>query len=389
MTQHSARAQLKSSFEKSPLFLGLLGCSLLAAAGLGCERQSASGANPSDRPAAALRVDEKPLTAHAMVPLKLELREQAMGTTVVLVAYNNADVDEPAARRALEAAVAEIRRLEALMTTYDSESELSRANALAGSFAPISPETAEVIDKSLWAGRVSDGRFDITFHTLGDFWKFGSVAEPHPVPPSPAEAARRAALVDYRLVELDRVGGRVKVPAGRAIDLGGIAKGYAVDRAADVLRKSGLRDFLVQAGGDLYGAGQKPDGSPWVSGVQDPRGDKGQYFATLPLQDHAFSTAGDYARAFVHEGRRYHHILDPKTGYPATASRSVTVWAPTALLADAIDDAVFILGPEKGLELVESLDGVGALIVDKDNRVWTSRRLEGKVRVLRSPTDGI
>lgn len=311
-----------------------------------------------------------------------------MGTTIVLVAYDNPEVGEAEARKAMTEAVEEIRRLEALMTTF-RDSELTRANARAGEFSPISPETVEVIEKSLWAGRISEGTFDITFHTLGDLWKFGSVAEPNPRPPSREEAARRAALVDYRLVELDVAGRRVKVPEGRSIDLGGIAKGYAVDRAADVLRKRGLRDFLVQAGGDLYGSGRKPDGTPWVSGVQDPRGEKGEYFATLPLEDHAFSTAGDYARAFIHEGRRYHHIIDPRTGYPATECRSVTVWAPTALLADAIDDAVFILGPEKGLELVESLPGVGALIVDKNNRVWTSRRLEGKVRLLRSPTDGI
>lgn len=353
---------------------------------LGCERRSDSEAAADARPANALRVEEKSLTAHARVPVKLELREQAMGTTVVFVAFT--DLEESKARAALQAGLDEIRRLEGLMSTYRPDTELSRANANAGQFSPIGPETMEVIEKSLWAGEISEGRFDITFHTLGDLWKFGSVAEPNPEPPSRAEAARRASLLDYRLIELDRDGGRVKVPEGRAIGLGGIAKGYAVDRAAEVLRKHGLHNFLVQAGGDLYGSGQKPDGSPWVSGVQDPRGDKGEYFATLPLEDHAFSTAGDYARYFVHEGRRYHHIIDPKTGYPATACRSVTVWAPTALLADAIDDAVFILGPERGLALIESLDGVGALIVDANNRVWTSRRLEGKVRHLRPPTDG-
>jgi thiamine biosynthesis lipoprotein len=129
-----------------------------------------------------------------------------------------------------------------------------------------------------------------------------------------------------------------------------------------------LTDFLAQAGGDLYGAGHRPDGSPWVSGIRDPRGSEGTYFATLELTDHAFSTAGDYARAFFVGGKRYHHIIDPRTGYPATACRSVTVWAADALTADAVDDAVFILGPEKGLKLVESLPDVGAVVVDKDNK---------------------
>jgi thiamine biosynthesis lipoprotein len=124
-----------------------------------------------------------------------------------------------------------------------------------------------------------------------------------------------------------------------------------------------------------------------MAGVRDPRGAEGDYFAMMPVDDHAFSTAGDYERAYLVGGKRYHHIIDPHTGYPATASRSVTIWAPTALQADAIDDAVFILGPKKGLAVVESLDGVGAVIVDAQNHVWVSKRLEGKVRPVHPPAD--
>ena len=147
--------------------------------------------------------------------------------------------------------------------------------------------------------------------------------------------------------------------------------------------------FYAQAGGDLYAHGSKPDGSPWISGIRDPRGPENDYFATMAVSDHAFSTAGDYERSYVVSGKRYHHIIDPRTGYPATASRSVTIWAPTALIADEIDDAVFILGPERGLALVESLDGVGAVIVDAHNRVWTSQRLEGRVHPVHPPTDAL
>lgn len=354
-----------------------------------CDRP-APEASSSAAASAAAPPSSAATSAAAPAPIqKVEHHDQAMGTSVTLVALTNERVDEPATKRAMEAAIAEIRRLEDLMTTFRPESELSQANAHAGQFWPISADTVEVIDRGLWAGSISEGTFDITFHTLGDLWKFGSVADESPTPPTRAEAKKRAAMVDYRLVELDRDGKRLKVPKGRAIDLGGIAKGFAVDRAAAVLRKAGLENFLVQAGGDLYGAGKKQDGTPWVSGVQDPRGPKGTYFAILPLENHAFSTAGDYARSYVKDGRRYHHIIDPKTGYPADASRSVTIWAPTALVADAVDDAVFILGPEKGLKLVESLDGVGALIVDRDNKVWVSKRLEGHVRILREPSGGI
>jgi thiamine biosynthesis lipoprotein len=231
--------------------------------------------------------------------------------------------------------------------------------------------------------------FDITFHALGDLWKFGDAAESAPKLPDAKTVAARKKLVDYRKIALDKKAQAVTLPRGMRIDLGGIAKGYAVDRAATVLRDAGLTSFLAQAGGDLFGAGRKPDGTPWVSGIQDPRGAQGAFFASIQLTDRAFSTAGDYARSFVMNGKRYHHIIDPRTGYPATACRSVTVWAADAFTADAIDDAVFILGPEKGLALVESLPDVGAVIVDAKNQVFVSNRLTGKVRVLHPPTDGI
>jgi len=166
-------------------------------------------------------------------------------------------------------------------------------------------------------------------------------------------------------------------------------RGSAIVMAAD-LADSAVTGFLVQAGGDLYVRGKKPDGTRWRVGVRDPRGrDSTDYFAMLEVEDHAFSTAGDYERGFVKDGRRYHHIIDPRTGFPATASRSVTIWAGDAFTADAIDDAVFILGPEKGLKLVESLDDVGAVIVDEHNKVWVSRRLKDRLHMLRQPTDGI
>jgi thiamine biosynthesis lipoprotein len=205
--------------------------------------------------------------------------------------------------------------------------------------------------------------------------------------PNKTDVQNKRKLIDYRKIELD--GDKVRLAKGQKVGLGGIAKGYIVDKAVRVLKDGGLTSFLVQAGGDLYGSGKKPDGSLWVSGIQDPRGGSGKYFGVLELEDHAFSTAGDYARFYMADGKRYHHIIDPRTGYPATACRSVTVWAPDALTADTIDDAVFILGPEKGLPLVESLDGVGAVIVDASNKVWVSKRLEGKFKQIGPPSDGI
>jgi len=318
----------------------------------------------------------------------VEHGERAMGTSLLFVAYTSATHDEPALRAAFGAAVAEVARLESILSEWRSDSEVSRVNQSAGGWVTVGPELLGVLDRSLWAGRVSEGTFDGTFRVRSDVWKFGTAQDPVPKIPTRKEIEARRARVDYRRIELDREGSRVRIPPGFQIGLGGIAKGYIVDAAARVLRRHGLTAFLVQAGGDLYGAGRKPDGSPWVSGIQDPRGKSGAFFATLELEDHAFSTAGDYARAFHVDGKRYHHIIDPRTGYPATASRSVTVWAKDALTADAIDDAVFILGPEKGLALAESLDDVGVVIVDAKNRVHVSSRLKGKLHISRPPTDG-
>jgi thiamine biosynthesis lipoprotein len=343
------------------------------------EPSSASTASP---PAPAPAAPEAPFQTR-----KVELIQGAMGTEVHFVSYTTRELGEAAIRDAMNRALAEIRRIETVMTSWRDTSDVGRINVGAGSPVVVSNETITVIEKARWASELSGGVFDITFHALGDLWKFGDAAEANPKLPDPKLVREKKKLVDYRKVKIDEAASTVTIAKGMRIDLGGIAKGYAVDRAAAVMKDAGVKNFLAQAGGDLYGAGTKPDGAPWVSGIQDPRADQGQFFAIIELQDHAFSTAGDYARAFFVNGKRYHHIIDPRTGYPATACRSVTVWAGDAFTADAIDDAVFILGPEKGLPLVESQPDVGAVIVDKNNKVWISERLKGKVHILHPPTD--
>lgn len=320
---------------------------------------------------------------------KVDLQDKAMGTEIHFIALTNAKVDAGHVQAAMTRALDEIARLEKLLTDWTADSDVGRINAAPGEQVSVAPETFEVIQKARWAGDVSHGSFDITFQTMKGVWRFGDAQDAEPKPPGKADVERLRRLVDYRKLKVDEATRSVSVGKGQQLGLGGIAKGYIVDRAAAVLRQAGVSDFLVQAGGDLYGAGKKPDGSPWVSGIQDPRGPVGSFFATIELTDHAFSTAGDYARAYVYDGKRYHHIIDPRSGYPATASRSVTIWAKDAFTADAIDDAVFILGPAEGLKLVESIDDAGAVIVDAHNKVWVSPRLETRVHLTKPPTDGI
>lgn len=347
----------------------------------------ASHAAPTPSPSVVVA----PAPAPSPVPTKVEMKDEAMGTSLHFIAYSSARADEAATRAAITQAIAEVRRLEALLSEWKQDSEIGQVNAKSGEWVAIGPESRAVIERGLWAGKLSAGSFDITFQALSKVWKFGSAQDAQPKPPTRAEIEPLRRLVDYRRVELDDGGqdgtARVRIGKGQQLGLGGIAKGYIIDAAAKVLRAAGVESFLAQAGGDLYGAGRKPGGEPWVSGVQDPRAPQGQFFAVLELTDHAFSTAGDYARSYVFGGKRYHHIIDPKTGFPATACRSVTVWAPDATTADGIDDAVFILGPKEGLKLVESLDGVGVVIVDASNHVFVSDRIKDKVKVLKPPTD--
>ncbi len=366
------------------LLAGLLGLTG-PLTGLACEDARARTAPAVGASARASSSQAPP----SPVPSKVDVKESALGTSLHFIAYTSAEVDEAGTRAAIAGAVSEIKRLESILSEWQDQSEVGQLNAQAGQWRAVGPETLEVVKRGLDAGRFSQGSFDITFQPLSAVWRFGSAQEATPRVPSKAEVERLRRLVDYRKVELDLPGQRVRLGAGQKLGLGGIAKGYILDRAVTWLRTAGVHHFLAQAGGDLYGSGKKPDGSAWVSGVQDPRGPQGDFFATIELTDHAFSTAGDYARSYVVGGKRYHHIIDPKTGFPAMACRSVTIWAPDATTADAVDDAVFILGPKRGLALVESLEGVGALIVDRANRVFVSARLKDRVKLLKPPTEGI
>lgn len=326
--------------------------------------------------------------AQPFVARRIEYAGTGMGTKIALVAYTSPQLPERSVRAAFDSALHKMQHLEQLLSDWRSDSDVGRINAQPGRFVSVSDQTRFVIEKGLWCGALSLGAFDVTYAALDPLWKFGDAADSTPTLPDPREVARAVARVDYRLVNVEPETGRVRIGPRQKLGLGGIAKGYIVDEMAAALSRAGLGAYLVQAGGDLYAAGTKPWGEAWEAGVQDPRLPIGNAFAKLALRDRAFSTAGDYARAFFVDGKRYHHIVDPATGRPSSASRSVTVWAPSALIADALDDAIFILGPEKGLSLVESQPGVGAVIVDGNNRLWVSQRLRTQLKVHHLPTDG-
>lgn len=316
----------------------------------------------------------------------------AMGTLVQVRAYVSANLtpqqEEEVAVRA-EAALSEIRRLESLMTTWKPDSEVSQVNANAGQKAVrVSPEVYDVISRAQGFSKLSLGAFDVSFYALRGLWFFDDDVQP--VLPDKEEIRKRLPLIDYRAIELRPTDRTVRLlKKGMAMNLGGLGKGYAVDAAVRRLKAGGILAGSVQAGGDLAVFGKR-EGGPFWAGIRDPRSaDPTDSFAVCQIQDHAFSTAGDYERAFVKDGKRYHHILDPRTGWPAKGARSVTIYAQDATTADGLDDIVLMVGKERGLALVETFPDAGAVIVDAQNRVTISRRLKPLCKILHAPTPGV
>ncbi len=322
----------------------------------------------------------------AAVPTKVQYADHAMGTNVTVWLWT---ADERGAAQAAEAVFTEMKRLDQVMTTWDPRSEVSQINAAAGvKPVVVSAETYAVIARAMDVAKRSKGLFDITVEAFRGLWKFDEDMDQSL--PDPAEVTRRLALVDWKAVVLDARKRSVFLRrAGMKITLGGIAKGYAVDKCAKLLRARGFTSFMMQAGGDMYVAGKKGR-EPWTVAIRDPRGQPNTFFAFAPVEDHSFSTSGDYERAFVKEGVRYHHILDPRTGQPARASRSVTVRAKDAFTADAWSKVLFILGPAASLELIkrEKLTDFEVVWVDDKNEVTMTPGLSGVLRSIKEPTPG-
>jgi thiamine biosynthesis lipoprotein len=278
--------------------------------------------------------------------------------------------DTAAGEASIEAVFAEMRRIDALMSTYKPDSEVSRVNASAAT-APvaISAELFALLETSQQYSRLSSGAFDITYASVGYLYDYRARQRPD-------DASIAAALpgVDFRQLLLDPV--RRTVAFGRPgmrIDLGGIAKGHAVDRGIEVLRSRGVARAMVNAGGDTRVIGDR-FGQPWVIGIRHPDRSE-EVVLRIPLVDAAFSTSGDYERFFDEGGVRYHHILDPKTGESPHSARSVTVIASTATRTDGLTKSVFILGPEAGIAFINSLTDADAIVIAADGKVSYSKGL--------------
>lgn len=270
--------------------------------------------------------------------------------------------DPDRARRAVDAALGELRFVDRTMSRFLEDSDVGRANrrALSGAVT-VSGATAGVLDEGLRWAELSGGRFDPSLGGASELWD----VERRRTPPERSRIRRYARRRLYREVERTRVGGRDAVrfhDADAALDLGGIAKGHGVDRAADTLRRYGVRDALVSVGGDLFALGRSLEGDPWAIGVRSPE-DPARLVGTVEVSDRAVATSGDYERYFRSSGRRYHHLLDPETGEPRrTRIHSVTVSAATCMAADAATTAVFGMDPGEAGTLLAAADPTARLI---------------------------
>jgi thiamine biosynthesis lipoprotein len=275
--------------------------------------------------------------------------------------------DEHRAQEAMERAFGEMERLSGVFSHYRPDSEVSGINRHAGeSPNAVSEDLYAVLQRTLHFAQVTKGAFDITIGAVSQLWDF---AGEEPQIPSADEVRKNIELVRFQHLLVDEGKTAFLTEKGMAIDLGGAAKGYSVDRAVAVLRQEGVFSGLVDAGGDIGLLGRKADDQPWRIGVQHPR-DATELIAVLEVDSGSVATSGDYQRFFFQEGQRYHHILDPETGWPSRGCVSVTIVTREAMDADILATGVFALGPQKGLALIEHLNGVeGLIFFERDGRI--------------------
>jgi len=321
-----------------------------------------------------------------------------MDTLVSINVYAAKPANEPAIRRAMTAAFAEMSRLDSLFSAYRADSEVAKLNQATAAGVAITSDMDSVLQMAQWAAQISNGAFDVTVAPILQLWGFGTDSLGVP---APEKIAARMARVNYEnlVIVHDLVNQKNSVTFRQpemAIDLGGVAKGYVVDRGLAMLRQAGISDAMITAGGDL-----RTITSPLTVGrryiwIQHPRplnparafepdGAANSFFGRFKLEgDAAVSTSGDYERFFINDNKRYHHIIDPHTGYPADRTISATVIAGTSVQADALATTLFVLGPQRGIALADSLPAVEAVMIYRngDELKWeATKTLREKLEV--------
>jgi FAD:protein FMN transferase len=355
---------------------------LLLALLLSCDRPAVAEPAPAKKPDVVAVSDAGPPAQ----PTLQKAERRLMGTIWAITLVSE---DAVKARSAAARAFDEIARLEQSLSEWRPDSDISHVNQQAG-IAPVkvAPELIACVKASLEVARWSHGAFDISWAALRGLWDFS--ADSAHVPPSKARVKAMLPLWNYKNIVLDEANGTVFLKKkGMQIGLGGVAKGYALDRAGELLIEAGFPNFLIYAGGQVLVHGKKGD-RKWRVGIQHPR--EPRHFAFVEIEDGSLATSGDYEHSYEHQGVIYHHIIDLKTGFPSRNSSSVTLIAKTALWADAVDTAIFILGPKRGLEMLANAPGgpFEATVVDPGMRLALSPHMrEQLVMTAEIAADGL
>jgi thiamine biosynthesis lipoprotein len=291
-----------------------------------------------------------------------------MGTTIRVEVWHE---DESVRQQGVDKVLAEMERVNRLMSPYIEQSQLSKINKYAHEGpVEVDKDLFELIEKSQEFSRLTNGAFDITYASVGHLYNYRKE-----IKPTEEEIAAAKLLIDYKNLVLDKDQLSVRfLKYGVKIDLGGIAKGFAVDQSIQHLQDLGIQHALVSAGGDTRLLGDRR-GRAWLVGIRDPEDTK-KVIVMLPLQDEALSTSGDYERFFIEDGKKYHHIIHPTTGNSAGDVRSASILASDSTTTDALSTSIFVMGPNKGLELLNSLEGVEGVIVDQKGKLYYSEGLE-------------
>lgn len=282
--------------------------------------------------------------------------------------------DSLKAEQYINLAVDEISRIEKLISSWDPSSQTSEINRNAGiKPVKVSPELYNLIDRALKISEITDGAFDISYASMDKIWKFdGSMTKM----PSEKEIKESVSKVGYQNIIINPKDTSVFLKnKGMKIGFGAIGKGYSADRAKKLLMEKGVKSGIINASGDMNTWGEKPGGTPWKVAITNPM-NKEHAFALLPIENRAVVTSGDYEKFVKFNGVRYAHIINPKTGYPATGIISATVFAPKAELADALATSVFVMGIDAGMDRINQLPDIDCIIVDEKGNVHTSKNIK-------------
>lgn len=283
--------------------------------------------------------------------------------------------DEQWAQERIDDAIAEISRIEKLLTTFNEESQTAQINAMAG-IAPVKvdKEVFELIYRSLKISSLTQGAFDITYGSIDKrFWNFDTKMTSLPDKETAKQSVR---LINYRNVILDEKDCTVFLKEkGMRIGFGGIGKGYAADKAKSLLQQKGVTSGVVNASGDLITWGNQPNGKPWTVGIANPY-QKFQAFSYLEISNMSIATSGNYEKYAVIDGKKYSHTIDPKTGFPVSGIKSVTIICKSAELADAMATPVMVMGIKAGLDLINQIRGIACIIIDDNDRLYASNNIK-------------